>query len=474
MNASTVITRFAPSPTGRLHLRNLRTALVNGLYAGRNGGRLLLRIEDTDSERSEKRYLAGLLEDLAWLGLRWDAGPDGVGADYIPPQSQRGAVYADHYQRVLDAGHAYHCFCTAAELAEARRAQRAAGRPPRYPGTCAPLDPQAAHRRTAAGEPATLRFRVPAVGEVRFDDLPRGPQAFACADIGDFIIRRVDGSAAFFFGNALDDALMGVTHVLRGEDHLANTPRQLLLLDALGLPHPAYAHFGLIAGSDGAPLSKRNGSRSVADLRDAGYLPEALLNYLARLGHAGLDDELADLAGLASGFDLTRVGRGPARFDPAQLDHWQSRALQARPSAALAAWLPDASPVPAPDRPAFLELIRPNVRFPADVAAWGERLYGEWTPEPSAREALITADPALFEAALTAWSRHGRDWQTLTAALCEATGLGGRRLFQPLRAALTGATHGPELAGVLALLPAATIETRLRAAREIAEGGFYG
>lgn len=469
MNPSTVKTRFAPSPTGRVHLGNLRTALFNALFARHVGGRFLLRIEDTDRERSEERYVAALLEDLQWLGLDWDEGPGREGAEQTGRQSRRGAIYAEYFDRLITSGHAYHCFCSAEELARARRAQRLAGQPPRYPGTCAGLDPVEAEARIGRGEPATLRFRVPAEGEVRFHDLLRGEQRFPCAEIGDFIIRRADGGAAFFFGNALDDALMGVTHVLRGEDHLTNTPRQLLLLETLELSAPEYAHFGLIAGDDGAPLSKRNGSRSVAELRESGYLPEAVLNYLARLGHAGLGEDLADLAALAAGFDLNHVGRSPSRFDAAQLDHWQGRAVLGRSPQGLAAWLPAGAPVPAADRNPFLALVQPNVRFPADVAAWAEHLYGPRRLSDGERDILIEAGGGLFAAALQAWVHHGRDWPALSAEVRDITGRRGRGLFLPLRLALTGATHGPELAGVLDLLPAELIERRLAEARDLAD-----
>ncbi len=469
MTPSTIKTRFAPSPTGRLHLGNLRTALFNALFARHVSGRFLLRIEDTDRERSEERYVAALLEDLRWLGLEWDEGPGREGAEPIGRQPQRGPAYAPYFHRLLAEGHAYHCFCTAEELERARRARRLAGQPPRYAGTCAGVDPAEASARVAGGEPATVRFRVPAQGEVRSHDLLRGAQCFPCAEIGDFITRRAEGSAAFFFGNALDDALMGVTHVLRGEDHLTNTPRQLLLLERLGLRAPEYAHFGLIAGDDGAPLSKRNGSRSVADLRESGYLPEAVLNYLARLGHAGLGEELADLGALAAGFDLNHVGRSPSRFDAAQLDHWQGRAVLARSPEDLAAWLPAEAPVPAADRNGFLRLVHRNIRFPVDVTAWAEHLYGARRFDDGERETVIEAGGGLFAAALEGWCRHGRDWAALSAELRDVTGRRRRALFLPLRLALTGATHGPELAGVLELLPAELVERRLGEARDLAD-----
>ena len=265
---------------------NARTALFCALLATRDQGAFILRIEDTDAARSEPGLRRSQLrEDLAWLGLHWQEGPDVGGAKGPYRQSERGAIYADYLQQLADKGEVYPCFCTAVELEMARKAQLAAGQPPRYAGTCARLGTAEIEARLAKGLKPALRFRVPEQGETVFEDLVRGRQVFAHRDIGDFIIRRADGSPAFFFSNALDDALMGITHVLRGEDHLANTPRQLLLLAALGLPAPRYAHLSLIVGQGGAPLSKREGGGSLRELRAEGLLPEALLNYLARLGH---------------------------------------------------------------------------------------------------------------------------------------------------------------------------------------------
>ncbi|HLJ37839.1 MAG TPA: glutamate--tRNA ligase, partial [Steroidobacteraceae bacterium] len=269
------VTRFAPSPTGELHLGNVRTALFNLLLARHGGGRFLLRIEDTDAQRSLEAHTQSLLEELRWLGIEWDAGPDREDALGPYRQSQRTAHYAAYFAQLEKRGAVYSCFCTPLELEASRRAQLAAGRPPRYAGTCRELSAAERARRAAQGVAPTLRFRVPAGVQVTFEDLVHGPQSFATDDIGDFVVRRADGSAAFFFSNAVDDAAMGVTLVLRGEDHLANTPRQLLLLEALGLAPPAYGHLALLLGADGAPLSKRHGAASVREFRERGFLPQA-------------------------------------------------------------------------------------------------------------------------------------------------------------------------------------------------------
>ena len=466
MIAIDVKTRFAPSPTGLLHLGNVRTALFNALLARRQAGRFLLRIEDTDRERSRPEYVAALLEDLRWLGLDWQEGPEigGPGEPYA--QSARGGIYARYYRRLEAAERVYPCFCAPAELALSRKAQLAAGRPPRYAGTCARLTDVERAARLERGLRPTLRFRVPLGRAVEFADLVRGPQRFASDDIGDFVIRRADGTPQFFFANAVDDALMEITHVLRGEDHLANTPRQLLLLEALELPAPRYGHLALIVGADGGPLSKRAGDLSLRELRAAGYLPEALLNYLARLGHAYERDAWMEPAELASGFSTEHLGRAPARYDEAQMLHWQTEGVQRATAERLWAWMGASvwERVPSDRSEAFVAAIRPNVRFPTDALLWAERLFGaDLTPSADSRAAIAAANPEFYAHALAAYDRHGAAYQPLIDELRQRTGAKGKSLFMPLRAALTGETHGPELALILQLLPPETVRRRLRA-----------
>lgn len=470
MSKYVVKTRFAPSPTGKLHLGNLRTALFSALHAWSVGGRFLLRIEDTDAERSRPEFAARLQDDLRWLGLDWQEGPE-VGGDAGPYlQSERAAIYADFYARLLDQNVAYPCFCSQEQLAATRAAQRAAGRPPRYPGTCARLGRVEAKARVLAGEPHTLRFRVPPGEAVEFDDLVRGPQRFRSENIGDFVIRRTDGTPAFFFCNAIDDSLMGVTHIWRGEDHISNTPRQLLLLQALGLRVPRYGHLALIVGADGAPLSKRHGALSLEELRERGYLAPALNNYLARLGHRYDEDGLLDRAGLADGFDPARLGRAAARFDLEQLDHWQRLALAAADEATFQRWAGTACErVPAAHRSTFLAAIRENVSSPEDVRGWAESLFAEMLPDAQAETVLRAASPALFEAALTALPGHVGDFRGWAKVVGAAAGVKGRELFMPLRAALTGRTHGPEMARMFPLMETARIEQRLRSAAAFAK-----
>lgn len=463
-------TRFAPSPSGELHVGNARTALFSALLAARDAGAFVLRIEDTDATRSQQVHEQGLLADLAWLGLHWQEGPDVGGGKGPYRQSERGAVYAEYMDRLAPKGLVYPCFCTATELEMARKAQIAAGQPPRYAGTCANLSTSEIETRLAKGLKPALRFRVPEGDETVFVDLVRGRQAFAHRDIGDFIIRRADGSPAFFFSNALDDALMGVTHVLRGEDHLANTPRQLLLLEALGLTAPKYAHLSLIVGRGGAPLSKREGGGSLRELREEGLLPEALLNYLARLGHTYTDNALTDFTTLARDFDVGHLGHSPAHFDHAQLEHWQREALHHADDPRLWTWMAGPHPelerlVPADLRTLFVEAVRGNITRPRHAAEWAAVIFAT-LPEPTldAAMALKAAGRGFFEAALGVLRHETPDFRPFAQAVGAATGFAGKALYQPLRAALTGRLDGPEMERLWKLMSKERIVTRFEAA----------
>ena len=270
-NQTPVITRFAPSPTGSLHLGNARTALFCHLWARKTGGKFILRIEDTDAERSQVRFRDQLMADMRWLGLDWDEGPDVGGPSAPYSQSERGEFYQEMYAQLTSRDLAYPCYCTAEDLELSRKVQRMSGKPPRYAGTCRGLTAAQRTEREGRGLKPTLRFAVPGDLTIEFTDAVHGPQRFSSNDIGDFIIRREDGTPAFFFCNAVDDSAMGVTQVLRGDDHLTNTPRQIMLLEALGMRRPAYGHLGLLVGEDGAPLSKRHGSASAHEFRERGF-----------------------------------------------------------------------------------------------------------------------------------------------------------------------------------------------------------
>lgn len=489
MTEAPLKTRFAPSPTGELHLGNLRTALFNALLAQGRGGAFVLRIEDTDAERSRAEFTAALQADLRWLNLDWQEGPvvGGAAAPYL--QSQRAAIY-DQYFRILEAGdHAYPCFCSPQELSVARKVQQASGKPPRYPGTCARLTPEQREAKRAQGIAPTLRFRVPANREIVFEDHVRGRQSFRSDDIGDFVVRRADGSAAFFFSNAVDDALMGITHVLRGEDHLANTPRQLLILEALGLPTPSYGHIALIVGEDGSPLSKRHGSRSIRELREEGVLPLALTNHLARVGHTYESDAFMTLADLAAQFDIGRLGRAPARHDAGQLLHWQKEAVARMSDAELWAWMSERTYqngrriqdwVPDADAIRFVHTVRDNIVMPLDAYLWAGNLYAPADAfDPDARQVIQQAGTEFFRAAHAALTEAGTDFKGFIKQLGVNTGRKGKELFMPLRAALSGQLsdpecggiwrNGPELARIGALLGDARLRARLRAAEQCCE-----
>jgi glutamyl-tRNA synthetase len=455
MSQHTIVTRFAPSPTGELHLGNARTALFNWLLARRHGGRFLLRIEDTDAERSKPAFTDQLMADLRWLGLGWDG--------EVVAQSARGSVYREALVKLESVGRVYPCFCSPLEIEVSRKSQLAAGRPPRYAGTCRHLDSAQRAARLAEGRKPTLRFRVPDSGYVEFRDLVHGEQRFACADIGDFIVQRADGSAAFFFSNVVDDALTGVTTVLRGEDHLSNTPRQLLIAKELALVPPVYGHLSLITAADGSPLSKRAGAKSLRELRETGYLPVALANHLFRLGHSSDLNDLHDLDALARAFDPAHLVRSPARFDPVQLAMWQKQAVHALAADEAQKWMSAYLPTGIDQRAAhaFVIAIQPNVVLPGEVAHWASVVFGDLPmPDADAASQLATAAP-LFAAAAEALRQHGTDWKAITTQVRERTGRKGPELFKPLRLALTGLDHGPEIAPLLSLMGAARALQRL-------------
>lgn len=447
-------TRFAPSPTGLIHFGNVRTALFNVLLARKQGGSFLLRIEDTDLERSREEYIDALKEDLRWLGLDWQEG-EGAAGDAAPyRQSQRSGVYEQYLEKLEADGRVYPCFCSAVELEVSRKVQAAAGKPPRYSGKCAHLKADEAAKKKAEGLPHTLRFRMPAQTLLAFDDLVRGAQKFPSEDIGDFIIRRSDGTFAFFYVNAIDDALMGVSHVLRGEDHLTNTPRQIAILDALGLSIPQYGHISLIVDTQGAPLSKRTGSMSVQELRELGYFSLAVNNYLARLGHHFTDTSLLELHELAAAFETGSLGRAPARYDRTQLDYWQAQAVQRASDDALTAWLAPAVKGMVPDEGMrdFAVAVRANVVFPHDARLWAEAVYAEALPiSDDARQVLENASPDLFRVAVDALLED-MDFKAFANRVKEASGASGKNLFLPLRAALTGQTFGPEMPALFKLM----------------------
>lgn len=317
--------RFAPSPTGFLHVGNVRTALFNWLFARQQDGIFILRIEDTDAERSEQRFEAQLMEDLKWLGLDWDESVD-VGGSYGPyRQTDRFPLYREAAEKLLNEGKAYYCFCTEEQLDADRQHQQDAGQTIQYVGRCREIPGEVAAARVKSGEQATVRLKV-RPGRTEFDDLVFGPISVETSTIGDFILLRSDGSAQYNFAVVIDDALMEISHVIRGEGHISNTHRQILLYESLGYKVPAFAHLSTILGPDGSKLSKRHGATSIAEFRELGYLPQAVVNYLALLGWPPPEDgrEILSVMEIVSEFNLGRVNVSPATFDTTKLD-WVNR-----------------------------------------------------------------------------------------------------------------------------------------------------
>ncbi len=459
--------RFAPSPTGHLHVGNARTALFNWLLARGSGGQFVLRIEDTDAERSTEASASSILDDLRWLGLTWDEGPEAGGAHGPYRQSERLALYRQYGDELLARGRAYYCFCSPQQLEADRQAAIAAGVPPRYVGRCRSLAIGDARRCIAAGEPAALRFRVGDGPDVGFDDLVRGRVVFPREVIGDPVVLRSDGMPAYNFAVVVDDALMEITHVIRGEDHVSNTPRQLLIYEALGWRPPACAHLALVMGPDHSPLSKRHGATSVREFRDRGVLPEALVNYLALLGWSpGGTDELLPAGELARRFRIEDVGKSAGVFDADKLAWVNRHYLKACPAPRLVdlalpyfrrcGWV---TGDPGPDAREFLAGVVPaaaasvdrleelSVRlsflFDFDARRVGETpaLAGELR-EPGARAVVA----ALADELATAPRLLDTDaFRALAARVRQRTGQKGKALFHPMRVALTGEGSGMEL-----------------------------
>ncbi len=462
-------TRFSPSPTGMLHLGNVRAALFSALYAKKNNGHFILRIEDTDASRSEQKYSDILQDDLKWLGLEWQEGPgiEGPNAPYY--QSQRHEIYANYYKQLEDLHLAYPCFCSEQELALNRKIQLSRGQPPRYPGTCRALSKEEVTKRIMDGKKPALRFHVKKQQLVEFVDLVKGPQRFNSDDIGDFIIRRAEGTASFMFCNAIDDSLMKITHILRGEDHLANTPRQLLILKALGMHIPHYGHLSLITSGEGGKLSKREGSFSLHDLHEQGYLSQAVLNYLARLSHAYNDPRLMTFDELAANFYLEKLSRSSAQFDENQLLHWQKEAVMALPPMLVWDWFgyDIKKSIPPALHDLFIEAIKPNISFPYEAKEWVNILFSEEIQfDTEQLNVLKAAGDAFFIAALKSSETHGADLKAILDDLKTSQNVAGKKLFMPVRIALTGQIHGPELLQIVGLLGKEKMRQRFECARE--------
>jgi glutamyl-tRNA synthetase len=439
------VVRFAPSPTGYLHLGNARIAVVNWLFARKEGGWLILRIDDTDLERSEARFEAAIREDLTWLGLDWQQ---------EERQSDRAARYDAAFARLAAAGWAYPCYETPDELAAARERQRAAGQPPRYDRSALALSAPERSRLEAAGRQPHWRFRLPD-GEIAFADLILGQRRFPTTSLSDPVIRRADGSATYLFASVVDDAELGISHVIRGEDHVTNTALQLAILAALGHAAPAFAHLPLIGDAAGRSFSKRLGALSLRALREEGIEPMAIVSTLAALGTAEAPDPARTLDDLVAGFSLEAYGRAAPRLVVDDLPRFSTAVLHHLPFAAVAPRL--AALGLAEADAAFWEAVRGNLDRLADAAQWWEICTRPLTP--------MIADPELLAAAADLLPPDPADAAVFAAwidALKARTGRKGRALFQPLRLALTAREHGPELKHLLPLLGRDRALRRLR------------
>lgn len=430
----TVITRFAPSPTGNLHVGNIRAALHNWLWARKSGGRFLLRLDDTDLERSRPEYADSIRADLDWLGLHRDG---------EERQSDRFALYEEKFEALKAAGHVYPAYETAQELDLRRKVLLGRGLPPVYDRAALSLTPDQIASYEAEGRRPHWRFKLDHDQPIAWTDLIRGDQRFDPKLLSDPVIRRADGSWLYMLPSVIDDIAMGVTHVLRGEDHVSNTATQIQMFAALGAPLPRFAHEALLTGSEGK-LSKRLGSLGVAHFRDIGLEPMAILSLLARLGSSMPIEPFADPQPLIDSFDFAHFGRAPARFDEAELASLNQKIVHLLPYGAVAARLPQGM-----DEAAW-EAIRPNLETVAGAAEWWRIVTGPIDAPPPAdedRDFLVFAHAVLSESDFDA-----AIWRSLTDRLKTQTGRKGKTLFLPLRRALTGLDHGPDMGQLLPLI----------------------
>ncbi len=438
----TVTTRFAPSPTGYLHVGNVRTALHNWLFARKHGGQFLLRLDDTDRERSREEYAEAIRTDLAWLGLVPDA-------EYR--QSDRLARYDEQFGVLVLAGRIYPCFETAEELEVRRKIQLSRGLPPVYDRAALNLSADDIAAKQAAGERPHWRFRLETGAHVHWDDLIRGASHIDPASLSDPVVRRADGSYLYMLPSVIDDIDMGVTHVVRGEDHVTNSGVQIQMFEALGATPPIFAHEALITGTEGA-LSKRLGSAGMAHFREVGIEPITIAALLARLGTSDSVEPVTSLDPLVAHFDFAHFGRSAARFDEAELRQLNARILHQLDYADVADRLPQGMDAAA------WEVLRPNLETIADAADWWQVVEGPIEAAAGDPDYLSQAADALET---LPWEPG--TWSALTGALKASTGRKGKELFLPLRRALTGRDHGPEMAGLLLLIGRDRALERLRA-----------
>jgi glutamyl-tRNA synthetase len=458
-------TRFAPSPTGYLHIGGARTALFSWAYARKLGGTFVLRIEDTDRERSTEASVQAILDGMSWLGLDWDEGPF--------YQMDRLERYRNVVDQLLEAGQAYYCYASKEELDAMREAQKARGEKPRYDGRWRP-EPGKNLPPPPAGITPVIRFKTPLEGEVTFHDMIKGPITVANAELDDLVIVRGDGIPTYNFGVVVDDWDMGITHVIRGDDHVNNTPRQINILKALGAPIPTYAHVPMILGQDGERLSKRHGAVSVTQYRDEGFLPEALLNYLARLGWGHGDDEKFSAAQFVEWFEVNQVNHAAARFDGAKLNWLNQQYLKEADNARLAELVrpflaaQDIDPNAGPDAAALIALVKERVSTVEELADGLHIYYRQALADVAELQAKLTSS------ALPAFEKLRQDlatvaWEApalgqLLKDTAAAHGLKMGQIGMPLRLVLFGTAQTPAIDQILAILGRDAVLQRFDAA----------
>ena len=490
---SSVRVRFAPSPTGKLHIGGARTAIYNWAFARANGGTFILRIDDTDPTRSTDENTQIILRAMRWLGLDWDEGPE-VGGDFGPyAQTERLDMYKEAAQKLWDAGRAYPCFCTTEQLAEDRAAAQARKDPFQgYQRRCRDLSRDEAQARIDAGEPYVLRIKVPADrGDVVIHDAVHGDVVFDAKELDDFVIFRSDGTPTYNFATVVDDAMMGITHVIRGDDHLSNTPRQVMVYEALEAPVPTFAHISMILGADGKKLSKRHGATSVEEYRDAGYLSDAFVNYLALLGWS-LDGETTVIPRdvLASQFSLERISKNPATFDPKKLDWMNAEYINAMSDADFAdqIMLPELHEAGLIDNgfeadeawiDALAAIVKPRTKMPADAVGVAAPVFAtaqtlEYDEKSVAKGLAKEGMGAVLDAAraaLEAVSTNAWTPETIDGALeplPEALDAKKRIVFQAVRVAVCGNMVSPPLGETMALIGKDDCLARIDRARALA------
>ena len=459
---SSVVTRFAPSPTGYLHIGGARTALFNWLYARRTGGKFILRIEDTDQERSTPESVQAILDGMRWLGMTWDEGP------YY--QTERTELYRKEAGRLLLEGKAYRCVCDPVDHDSRREAMRARGEKPRYDGRCRNL-PSA----ETEGKTHVVRFKAPQSGKTSVHDILRGDVTYENTELDDLVLLRSDGSPTYNIVVVVDDAAMGITHVLRGDDHLNNTPKQVLLYEALGVPLPAFGHFPLIHGMEGGKLSKRQDDVSVMAYQDKGFLPEAMINYLVRLGWGHGDQEIFSAEELQRIFTLENVGKSPSKFNPDKLLHLNAHYIKAGDPDRLARLLipflkrKGIETTPSPWLVSAVRTLQERSRTLVEMADSAEYYFREKEVDPKAAAKFLTPEMApIFEEIIEALSPV----KEFTPATMEAAiagvveRVGGKlgKIAQPMRVALTGGTASPGLFDVMEILGREEVVKRLSTA----------